>query len=320
MGKVVRAENAAKPALVFAVVVLLWGSTFIAVKICLQQWSVVQVMAGRYVFGALLLLPLAIQACRENGENRASGASGAIGAFNSVSLKTHALPILHLALVGSVLPVGLMTWAQLSIPSGLAGVIASLAPMMALIAGVLFFGLPSRGLHWLGVTLGTAGMVILRWDGSSVVSGAADLPASALAAALLATVCWGLAAQNYRRHLCTLNPLHVTALSFQVMACVMLVVLATQANAPTMHSHDDWMPWLYLLCLGAFSAVAVTGYNWLIARWGAVNASSCTYVVPLVALGLGYMDAEPLSWRIAFACLLIAVAMWAVRQPVKSKL
>ena len=304
MGKVVHVQSAATPALVFVVVVLLWGGTFIAVKICLQQWSVVQVMAGRYVFGALLLLPLALQAYRAN----------------SVPLKAHALPILHLALVGSVLPVGLMTWAQLSIPSGLAGVIASLAPMMALIAGVMFFGLPSRGLHWLGVLLGTGGIVVLRWEGSSVVGAATNLPASALAAALLATVCWGLAAQNYRRHLSKLNPLHVTALSFQVMALVMLVVLAIQADAPTMRSHDSWMPWLYLLCLGAFSAVAVTGYNWLIARWGAVNASSCTYVVPLVALGLGYLDAEPLSWRVALACLLIALAMWAVRQPVKLKI
>ena len=304
MGKVVHVQSAATAALVFIVVVLLWGSTFIAVKICLQQWSVVQVMAGRYVFGALLLLPLAIQAYRAK----------------RVQLKAHALPLLHLALVGSVLPVGLMTWAQLSIPSGLAGVIASLAPMMALIAGVLFFGLPSRGLHWLGVLLGTGGMVVLRWDGSSAVSAVTNLPATALAAALLATLCWGVAAQNYRRHLSKLNPLHVTALSFQVMAFVMLVVLATQANAPTMRSHDSWLPRLYLLCLGAFSAVAVTGYNWLIARWGAVNASSCTYVVPLVALGLGYLDAEPLSWRVALACLLIAVAMWAVRQPVKSKL
>ena len=303
MGKAIRVENAATAALVFVVVVLLWGSTFIAVKICLQEWSVVQVMAGRYVFGALLLLPLAIQAYRAN----------------SVQLKVHALPILHLALVGSVFPVGLMTWAQLSIPSSFAGVIASLAPMMALIAGVLFFGLPSRGLHWLGVALGTSGIVVLRWDSSVVVSAATSLPTSALAAALLATVCWGLAAQNYRRHLSKLNPLHVTALSFQVMAIVMMVVLATQANSPTMRSHSNWMPWLYLLALGAFSAVAVTGYNWLIARWGAVNASSCTYVVPLVALGLGYMDAEPLSWRVGLACVLIAVAMWAVRQPVKLK-
>ena len=220
MSHFIRVENAVKPVLVFLVVVLLWGSTFIAVKICLQQWSVVQVMAGRYVFGALLLLPLAVNAYRAS----------------SVPLKANALPILHLALVGSVLPVGLMTWAQLSIPSSFAGVIASLAPMMALIAGVLFFGLPSRGLHWLGVALGTGGIVVLRWDGSSVVSAATSLPTSALVAALLATVCWGLAAQNYRRHLSKLNPLHVTALSFQVMAFIMLCVLAIQANTSTMRS------------------------------------------------------------------------------------
>lgn len=303
MGNLLSVGNAAKPAAVFLVVVLLWGSTFIVVKICLLEWSVVQVMAGRYVLGAVLLLPLAIRAYRAE----------------SVSMKIHALPILHLAVVGSVLPVGLMTWAQLLIPSSFAGVIASLAPMMALIAGVVFFGLPSRGLHWLGVALGTGGIAVLRWDSGTLDSSPANLPGSALVAALLATACWGLAAQSYRRHLSHINPLHVTALSFQVMALVMLAVLATQAGAPALRSHMNWMPWLYLVGLGACSAIAVTGYNWLIARWGAVNASSCTYLVPLVALGFGYMDAEPLSWRVASACTLIATAMWAVRRPIKSK-
>ena len=90
MSQFIRLANAVKPALVFLVVVLLWGSTFIAVKICLQEWSVVQVMAGRYIFGALLLLPLAVKAY----------------CASSVPLKANALPILHLALVGSVLRVG----------------------------------------------------------------------------------------------------------------------------------------------------------------------------------------------------------------------
>ena len=303
MGNFLGTGNALKVTFVFVVVVLLWGSTFLAVKICLREWSVVQVMAGRYVLGAVLLMPLVFRAFRAG----------------SVSLQIHALPILHLALVGSVLPVGLMTWAQLSIPSSFAGAIASLAPMMALIAGVAFYGLSSRGLHWLGVALGTGGIAVLRWDGGSLVSAPTNQAGGALAAALLATVCWGLAAQNYRRHLSQLNPLHVTALSFQVMALAMLVVLATQVNKPDMRSHNSWMPWLYLLGLGAGSAIAVTGYNWLIAHWGALKASSCTYVVPLVALGLGYLDAEPLSWRVALACGLIAAAMWAVRQPVRLK-
>ncbi len=306
MNKVLAQGNAAQAAIIFVVVVLLWGSTFMAVKTCLVHWSVVQVVAGRYVLGAMLLLPLAIKAC---------AAQGAL-------YKKHAIPIVHLALVGSVLPVGLMTWAQQSIPSSFAGVIASLAPMMALIAGVVLYGLPWRVLHWLGVVLGTCGVAALRWvgdgTGTSGLSGAhGNVSGSALAAALFATMCWGLAAQNYRRNLSQLDPLHVTALSFQVMALAMLMVLLVQADTPSMRSHISWLPVLYLLALALFSVVAVTGYNWLIARWGAVNASSCTYMVPLVALGWGYADAEPVGWNVALACALIAAAMWAVRQPVQ---
>jgi drug/metabolite transporter (DMT)-like permease len=303
MNKVKVDVNFAQVAVVFTVVVMLWGSTFIAVKYCLLQWSAVQVMAGRYVFGAVLLLPLAVKALIANYRLYAE----------------HTLPIVHLALVGSVLPVGLMTWAQHSMPSSFAGVIASLAPLMALVAGVIFFGLPSRPLHWLGVVLGTCGVAILRWGGDGMQASLASVSGAALGGALVATACWGLAAQNYRKHLSHLNPLHVTALSFQVMALVMLLVLLIQTDSPNMRSHVGWLPVMYLLGLAALSAIAVTGYNWLIARWGAVKASSCTYLVPLVALGWGYADAEPVGWNLVLACILIAVAMWAVRQPVRQK-
>ncbi len=289
-------------AAVFIVVVMFWGSTFVAVKHALVHWSALQVMAGRYILGAALLLPLAWQALKTQGD----------------SYQTKWFAIFHLAVVGSLLPVSLMTWAQQTMPSSFAGVIASLAPMMALIAGILFFQQASRPLHWLGVIAGACGVVVLRWE---AVSGAGlsqhSFSGYSLAAALLATVCWGLAAQNYRRHLAQLNPLHVTALSFQLMALIMLLILAFQAGDPRMRSHISWMPSLHLIGLAAVSAIAVTGYNWLIARWGAVRASACTYVVPLIALLWGYLDSEPIGWNVWVACGLIALAMWAVRLPVK---
>jgi drug/metabolite transporter (DMT)-like permease len=172
------------------------------------------------------------------------------------------------------------------------------------------------------VALGSCGVAVLRWGGSftGVATDVASVPitGTALTAALLATACWGLAAQNYRRHLSGLNALHVTALSFQVMGFVILSVLTLQFDAPSFRSHADWLPMLSLLGLAILSVVAVTGYNWLIARWGAVRASSCTYVVPLVALLWGYAQAEPLGWHVALACALVASAMWAVRQPVQN--
>ncbi len=302
MSDTLQKQGAWIAAAVFIVVVMFWGSTFVAVKHALVHWSTLQVMAGRYVFGALLLLPLAWQALK----------------IDQDIYKEKKFAIVHLAVVGSLLPVGLMTWAQQTMPSSFAGVIASLAPMMALLAGVFFFQQASRPLHWFGVLAGALGVLMLRWD---AIIGASTLQSSfsgyAFAAALMATICWGLAAQNYRRHLAQLDPLQVTALSFQVMALMMLFALVLQADNPTMRSHISWMPSLQLIGLAALSAIAVTGYNWLIARWGAVRASACTYVVPLIALLWGYLDAEPMGRNVWGACSLIALAMWAVRLPVK---
>jgi drug/metabolite transporter (DMT)-like permease len=289
---------------VFIVVVVFWGSTFVAVKYALLQWSALQVMAGRYILGALLLMPLAWKALKTQRN----------------FYLTKKFAIIHLAVVGSLLPVGLMTWAQQTLPSSFAGVIASLAPMMALIAGVFFFQQASRPLHWIGVVLGTCGVIVLRWGAiSDAELGQLPFSGNELIAALMATVCWGLAAQNYRLHLAQLNPIHVTALSFQVMAIIMLCFVAVYADDLRMRSHTSWLPCLYLIGLAALSAIAVTGYNWLIARWGAVRASACTYVVPLIALMWGYLDAEPLGWSVLVAACFIAAAMWAVRQPTKAK-
>ena len=192
--------------------VLLWGSTFIAVKYCLEDWSPLQVVSGRYVFGACLLLPWALKALNSQA---------------AVYKKLMWL-LLHLALAGSLLPVGLMTWAQQTMPSSYAGVIASLAPTMTLLMGAVIWAQPTRKLHWVGVFCGTLGVVVLRLATSQPQ---ANLYISevALCAALLATVFWGLAAQNYRRKLAHLPPLLTTALSFQIMAVLMLLTLLTAA-------------------------------------------------------------------------------------------
>ncbi len=192
--------------------------------------------------------------------------------------------------------------------------------MMALLAGVLLFQQASRPLHWLGVIAGALGVIALRWDALAIAGSQSAISGYALVAALMATICWGLAAQKYKRHLAQFNPLHVTAVSYQVMALIMLCVLVLQADDPQMRSHSSWMPSLHLIGLAVLSAIAVTGYNWLIARWDAVRASACTYVVPLIALFWGYLDAELLGWNVWIACGLIALAMWAVRLPVKSKI
>jgi uncharacterized protein YaaW (UPF0174 family) len=49
--------------------------------------------------------------------------------------------------------------------------------------------------------------VVQGTDGGGLSGAHSAVPGNALAAALLATMCWGLAAQNYRRNLSQLDPL-----------------------------------------------------------------------------------------------------------------
>lgn len=241
-------------------VAAMWGSSFLLIKIGLEDFSPATVAWLRILFGALALavLPGARAPLRHRGD------------WGRVVL---------LGLVWMAIPFVLFTVAQQHIPSALAGMINGAAPLFTATFAVLIFGgvLTSRLLVGLGV--GFLGVVAI---GLPNVQGSASLTGILLV--LGATVFYGIAFNLS-------GPLQARNGALPVIWRAQLVALVVVApfGAPDLVDATPTVPGvLAMVALGALgTGVAFALFTVLVGSVGAPRASVTTYLMPVIALGLG---------------------------------
>src|SRR6266536_6087674 len=151
---------------------LLWGSGFLLIKVALEGMSPIQIVLGRLVTAAVVMLPvIAIQ-----GEH----------------LPRQMTPWLHLAamaVITNIAPYFLYAWGEQRITSSLAGVLNATTPLFTLLLAVSTRTERPSLFRLLGLALGFAGVVVLAapWQdaglgGSFLGIGAALLPSACYAA------------------------------------------------------------------------------------------------------------------------------------------
>jgi drug/metabolite transporter (DMT)-like permease len=257
---------------------LIWGTSFILMKKGLVVFSALELGATRVSVAALLLLPFAL---RE------------IGRVERSRLKWLALS----GTVGTLLPAFLFAYAETRLASGLAGVLNALTAVFALLVGALLFGQRLTGLRVLGIALGLLGTVVLMLLGGS---GDASNPSSAGNAwyggyIVLATIGYGLSVNVIKHRLHGLAPVAVTSLLLGIIGGPALVylLLGTGFVHKLATVPGAWRAFGYIALLATMStAVATVLFNMLIQRSTTLFASSSTYLIPIVALGLGALDGE----------------------------
>ena len=242
----------------------LWGASFLFMRVAAPEFGPVALTALRVAGAALLLLPLL-------------AARGQVD-----SLRTHWRPIAVVGLVNSALPFALFSLAALAISAGLASIFNTTAAMWAALIAWAWLGEKLTPSRLFGLALGFVGVLGLAWDKASLPAGEHGVrPAVAIACVLLATLCYGYAANYTRRRLTGVPPLAVAAGS-QTAAAAMLALPALAWMPPVLPSLTAWLNLaaLALLCTG----VAYLLYFRLIARVGAARAITVTYLIPLFAM------------------------------------
>ncbi|MFJ3956959.1 DMT family transporter [Arthrobacter sp. NPDC090010] len=262
----------------FLMLALAWGSSFLFIKIALEGLSPSQVVLGRLLAGAMALL--AVTAVTRQRLPRDPAIWG------------------HLAVVSvllCVVPFSLFSWAELHVPSGLASIYNATTPLMTLLVASVALPeeRPNRS-KLAGLLLGFIGVVVVLgpWRGLSRGEGLAQ------AACLLATLSYGLAFVYLRRFVSPrgLPALPVATVQVGLGAVIMLVLAPLTATDPV---HLSWPVVLSVAALG----IAGTGlaYLWntnVVAAWGATNASTVTYLTPVVGVALGIaVLGESVSWN-----------------------
>ena len=235
----------------------LWGGSFLFMRYAVPDFGVVPLIWLRVALASVCLLPLLLMKRQFGALRRQAGALTVMGLFNS------GLPFL------------LIAWATLSITAGLASIMNAMTPVFTALIGALWLGDRLDGRRSLGLLLGLAGVALLAADKADFRPGGSGW---AIVAMLLATACYGFAANHTRRYLQGV-PALVNATGTQLVSALVLL-------PPALWSWPERMPglgpWLAALVLGvACSALAYLLFFRLIARVGASRAVTVTFLVPV---------------------------------------
>lgn len=263
---------------------LVWGASFLFIAVALTGLSFTQVAWTRTVLGALTLgLVVLVARPRVDG--------GPVLPRERIVW----LHFLVIGVVGCVVPFLLFSWAQQTVTSSLASILNATTPIMTAVIATLAFRVERLdALRWLGVLIGIAGVVIIiaPWRSELAGSLAGQL------AILGATACYGVMF-GYTRRFLSGRPIAATTFAFLQVGmggAVMLLLTPLLAVGPVR------LDVAIVLCL-AVLGIAGTGlaYVWnigVIRDWGPTNASTVTYVTPVVGVVLGVLIlSEPLTWN-----------------------
>lgn len=272
------------PYLLLLLLAVIWGSSFILMKVGLFGWAGAAdepVMNGmqlgllRIFLAGMVLMPLALRHVR--GHSPSTWSALAVNGF-----------------IGSLLPAMLFAWAQMRMPSAVAGMLNALSPLWTLVLAVGWFGTVVKRKQVLGLLLGFAGaigLMSLKDAEGAVHWGSAGM-------LVLATACYGLSINVVRNRLMHLPAVDISALALSMTALPSGAGFLMAGGVDALANHPAAMESLGAVVALAWlgTAAALVLFNGLIQRTSALFASSVTYVIPLVALFWGWLDGEWIGW------------------------
>jgi drug/metabolite transporter (DMT)-like permease len=274
-------------ALQFVLAGVIWGSSFLFMKVALVGLSPAQVAWSRLILGALTL-GLFVALRRESLPRRAK-----LWAHMTV-----------LAVSFCVVPFLLFSWAQQYVSSGLASIYNATTPIMtAVMAGLLFRVEKLRLVQIAGILVGITGVMVIiaPWRGL-------DLDQSLIAqlAILGATACYGFSLAYMRRFVSDsgMTALVFSFLNIGIAAAIMAVLTPVLVLTPV--ALDPWIVGSVVLlgCLG--TGVAYIWNQNVLRAWGPTRASTVTYITPVVGVALGILIlGESISWNEPVGALVV---------------
>jgi drug/metabolite transporter (DMT)-like permease len=266
----------------------------------LVVFSAMELGACRVSVASALLLPFALRHVRQVERSR----------FKWLALS---------GVVGTFIPAFLFAYAETRLASGLAGVLNALTVVFALLMGALLFGQRLTGLRVLGIGLGLVGTVVLIGLGGSGGDATPTGTGNAWYGLYIvaATIGYGLSVNVIKYKLGSLKPIVVTSILLMLIGgpALAYLLLGTDFVHKLLTVPGAWAAFGYIALLATMStAVAMVLFNKLIQQSTALFASSSTYLIPIVALGLGALDGEAFNLWHAIGMAIILVGVFIIHR------
>jgi drug/metabolite transporter (DMT)-like permease len=252
------------------VVWLVWGSTYLAIRVGVRTMPPFTMAAIRYVIAGAILLPIGWRS--GTAEQRVTDRPGR-------------RQWAAMLLLGAMLPAfgnGVISWAELRLPSGIAALLVGTVPLWIVVADALLTRRLPGIARWLALAAGLAGVAILSGGGGSAI------PIGATIAALLASMSWGTGSALQGRLPIPARPLLMAGMEMLCggLVCAVIALVRGELTFDTSAvTAESWWSLVYLI--GPGTLLAMTCYVFVLGRLSPTTVSSYAFVNPVVALLLG---------------------------------
>ena len=274
------------------VVWVVWGSTYLAMRIVVREMPPLAAAAARFLCAGTIMGLVALAVDRGSG-------------------RPTRRQLLDYAFIGVLLlSVGnsLVMWAEQTVPSGIAALIVATVPLwILLLDGLRPGGQPWTARVWVGTIVGLAGVALVaRPEGE--VSAAHALAMVALQVACLSWTVGSLYAQQVPKRL----PL-ASAAAIEMLAASLVIFAASRLfgedwSRMASASSRVWGGVGYLVVFG--SLVGFTAFAYCLNELPATTVGTYAYVNPVVAVFLGWLVlGEPLTPGLLAGGLLIVLSV-----------
>ena len=284
-------------AFLYALLCLIWGSTWLAIKVGLAGVPPFLGAGLRFLLAAAIVAVVAI----------ARRTSFRLTRNDRICVLSSGLLVFWLDYAS-------VYWAEERISSGLTAVLFSTMPLMTALLSVYWTRterLQPRKLA--GILAGVGGTALLFWPGeplgrAQILGMASALGGAFCAAANLVIV------KKYGQHT---NSWLLNLLGMAIgTACLLAMSAALERGAPVHWTHSNVAAVVYLAVFG--SVITFSAYYYLLKRMDATALSLTTLIIPIVALGLGRAvlgETIRESALVAVAIILLGVGIAIVPTP-----
>lgn len=286
--------SSVKTILAFAAVYILWGSTYLGIRLAIETLPPFLMAATRFSLAGAILFIWAVL----KGERF-------IPPFR---MWRHTLIIGGLLLLGGN---GGVTWAEKYVATGLAALLVSTEPLWVVILNWILSRQRPNSKVLLGVLIGFVGVGMLVGDGLRS-NGHSTLSLISGGVVLLAAFSWAAGSVYSNRQPLGVSTLMAAGMQMLSGGALLFVFALVVGDFQRLNfANASWTSigaFFYLLVFG--SLVGFTAYSWLLNNVSPARAATYAYVNPVVAVLLGWLIAgEPLTSRMLTAAAVIIGAV-----------
>jgi drug/metabolite transporter (DMT)-like permease len=285
-------------------VCLIWGTTYLAIKVALETVPPFLMGGLRYVIGGGLLAGWLLARGEEVPPVREWPQLALLG-FLMITLGN-----------------GGVVWGEQYLASGLTAVVIATSPFWMVAIDAMFPDSDRLRLRqWAGLFIGFCGIVLLVWPDVTLGGANGRMVVFGIIALQVACIGWSIASAYTRRHAVSRNVLGVAAVQMVFGGLFLLVAGSLRGEWPDLSfSSRTTAAMIYLTLAG--SVIAFAAYSYALRHLPITIVSLYTYVNPVIAVALGtLLMGESFRVSMLLAAAVIALGMFVVtpaRRPARA--